>query len=110
MSGQLEGLAAGEAYAASGYVVCDELGAAVHPEWYSDEFHRVRECAEVRRITLHDERRTINSLIAAANVADHIRAAWCGHTAAVDVATSTHAQPEELAEAGEAIGKITSAV
>jgi len=76
--GTSERLAAGEAYSASGYVVCDELGAAVNPEWYSDEFHRVRERAGVRRIRLHDGRHTVNSLMAAAGVPPHIRAAWCG--------------------------------
>ena len=77
-----EEMEAGEAYEASGYVVCDELGAAPNPEWYSDEFHRIRERAGVRRIRLHDERRTINSLMAAAGVPPHIRAAWCGHRCA----------------------------
>lgn len=101
-----EKLAAGEAYEASGYIVCDELGREVNPEWYSDEFRRVRERAGVRRIRLHDERRTINSLMAAAGVPDHIRAAWCGHTAAVNVAAYTAARPEELAAAGTAVSKI----
>jgi len=32
-----ERLAAGEAYSASGYVVADELGEPVSPEWLSDE-------------------------------------------------------------------------
>ena len=37
-----EGIAAAPAYRASGYIVTDELGAPVHPEWFTDEFHRVR--------------------------------------------------------------------
>ena len=90
--------------------VCDELGTAVNPEWYSDEFHRIRDRAEVRRIRLHDERRTINSLMAAAGVPDHIRAAWCGHTVAVNVIAYTAARPEELAFAGTALGKIIKAM
>ena len=51
------------------------------------------------RIRLHDARHTVNSLMAAAGVPDHIRAAWCGHTVAVNVATYTHARPEDLAVA-----------
>jgi integrase len=35
-----ERLEAGEAYEASGYVVVDELGVPVHPERFTDEFHR----------------------------------------------------------------------
>jgi integrase len=59
----------------SGYVVTDELGRPVHPEWFSDEFHRVRERAGLSRIRLHDGRHTSNSLMAAAGVPAHIRAA-----------------------------------
>ena len=81
-----ERLAAGQAYEASGYVAADELGAPVHPEWLTDEFHRVAARAGLPRIRLHDGRHTVNSLMAAAGVPDHIRAAWCGHTVAVNVA------------------------
>ncbi len=35
-------------------------------------------------------RHTTNSLMAAAGTPDHIQAAWCGHTAAGNVATYTH--------------------
>jgi hypothetical protein len=48
--------------------------------------------------------------MAAAGVPHHIRAAWCGHTAAVNVATYAAARPEELAAAGMAVSKITKAV
>ena len=92
-----EAMEAGEAYEASGYIVADELGTALNPEKYTDEFHRVRERAGMRRIRLHDERRTINSLMAAAGVPPHIRAAWCGHSEQVNERTYTAARPEELA-------------
>ena len=49
-----ERLAAGQAYQGSGYVVADELGPPVHPEWFSDEFHRLAAAAGVPRIRLHD--------------------------------------------------------
>ncbi|MGH3282883.1 MAG: hypothetical protein ACRDNW_27660 [Trebonia sp.] len=48
--------------------------------------------------------------MAAAGVSDHIRAAWCGHTVAVDVGTYTHARPEDMRVAAGVLGKITSAV
>lgn len=105
-----ERLAAGQAHQASGYVAADELGAPVHPERYSDEFTRLCREAGVPTIRLHDARHTVNSLLAAVGVPDHIRAAWCGHTVAVNVATYTHARPEDLGRAAEALGKIHNLV
>ena len=98
--------AAGPAYANAGYVAADELGAPLHPERYSDEFARLCREAGVPVIRLHDTRHTANSLMAAAGVPDHIRAAWCGHTVAVNVATYTHARPEDMAVAGEALSAL----
>jgi integrase len=105
-----ERLEAGPAYTASGYVACDELGAAVSPEWFTDEFRRVADRAGLPRIRLHDSRRTINSLMARAGVPPHIRAAWCGHTAAVNEESYTFAQAQDLALALGAVSKIHSAV
>ena len=48
--------------------------------------------------------------MAAAGVPDHIRAAWCGHTVAVNVTAYAAARPEELAFAGTALGKIIKVV
>jgi integrase len=103
-----ERLAAGPAYEASGYVAVDELGAPVHPEWLTDEFGRIAARAGLPRIRLHDARHSMNSLLAAAGVPDHIRAAWCGHTVAVNVSTYTHARPENLAVAARALAGILS--
>ena len=89
-------------------MAADELGAPVHPEWFSDEFHRLAAAAGVPRIRLHDGRHTANSLLAAEGVPDHIRAAWCGHTVAVNVATYTHARPEDLGRAADALSGILS--
>jgi integrase len=58
-----ERLAAGEAYERGGYVAADELGRPVHPEWYTDEFHRVSDRAGVRRIRLHESRHTALTLM-----------------------------------------------
>jgi integrase len=99
-----EAMEAGEAYEDSGYVVTDEVGRPVHPEWFSDEFHRLRERAGLQRIRLHDARHTINSLLADAGVPPHIRAAWCGHTQAMNETTYTHAA--DLAAAAAALSKI----
>jgi integrase len=101
-----ERLAAGGAYEASGYVAVDELGAPLHPEWLTDEFGRIAARAGLPRIRLHDCRHSMNSLLAAAGVPDHIRAAWCGHTVAVNVSTYTHARPEDMAVAARAVAGI----
>jgi integrase len=105
-----ERLAAGEAYTDTGHVAADELGQPVHPERYSDEFTQLCADAGVPKIRLHDARHTANSLMAAAGIPDHIRASWCGHTVAVNVATYTHARPEDLAMARDALSAIYSAL
>jgi len=105
-----EEMEAGTAYAASGYVVTDELGVPVGPDWFTNEFRRLAAKAGVSKIRLHDSRHTTNSLLAAAGVPPHIRAAWCGHTEAVNERTYTHARPEDLAAAGAALSKIIGAV
>ena len=45
-------------YQGGEYVITDEAGTPVHPEWYSDEFGRLLRRAGLRRITLHDSRHT----------------------------------------------------
>lgn len=104
-----ERVAAGGAYQASGFVAVDELGAPVHPEWLTDEFGRIAAAAGLPRIRLHDCRHSMNSLLAAAGVPDHVRAAWCGHTVAVNVSTYTHARPEDLVAASRALAGILGA-
>ena len=47
--------------------------------------------------------------MAAAGVPDHMRAAFCGHSVAVNVATYTHARPEDMRVAADALSKITNA-
>jgi integrase len=90
-------------------VVVDEIGAPVGLDWFSNEFRRLSASAGVPKIRLHDGRHTVNSLMAAAGVPDHVRASWCGHTIAVNVGTYTHARPEDLAVAGAALSKIIGA-
>jgi integrase len=74
-----EALAAGPAYSASGYVVVDELGAPIRPDWLSFEFGRVVRRAGVRRITIHECRHTAISLMEKAGVPPSIISAWAGH-------------------------------
>ena len=50
------GLAGLDWYQGGEYVITDEAGTPVLPEWYSDEFGRLLRRAGLRRITLHDSR------------------------------------------------------
>jgi integrase len=58
------GVAGLDWYQGGEYVITDEVGTPVHPEWYSDEFGRLLKRAGLRRITLHDSRHTTLTLIA----------------------------------------------
>jgi hypothetical protein len=49
-----EKLAAGPAFESSGYVVADELGQPVNPDWYSDEFQRLRKARRTAAGKLHE--------------------------------------------------------
>ena len=52
------GLAGLDWYQGGEYVITDEVGTPVHPEWYFDELGRLLKRAGLRRITLHDSRHT----------------------------------------------------
>lgn len=97
-------------YTNSGYICADEIGQPLHPERYSDEFRRLCREANVPVIRLQDARHTVNSPVPTPGVPDHIRAAWCGHTVIVNVATYPHARPEDLAVAGAALSRICNPV
>jgi integrase len=102
-----ERLAAGPAYERGGYVAADELGRPVHPEWYTDEFHRVSDRAKVRRIRLHESRHTACSLMEKAGVPVSVIAAWAGHhSGAFTMATYVHANPGDLAAGRDALSAI----
>lgn len=75
---------ADSAYVNSGYVAADELGRPMNPEHYSDEFHRLCKAAGLPVIRLHDCRSTLNSILELAGVPETVRAAWFGHTVAVN--------------------------
>ena len=97
--------AAGRAYANSGYIAADELGAPLHPEHYSDGFARLCRQAGLPKIRLHDTRGTMNGILEQAGVADSFRAAWLGHTIAVNRKNYTP-KPKELTVVSDLIGGI----
>jgi len=88
------------------YVAADEAGEPLHPAWYSDEFARLCREAGLPPIRLHDCRHTANSLLEKLGVPDSLRAAWLGHTIAVNRGTYLHSRPEELAAVSAALGGI----
>lgn len=118
VSGALEALykaqlaekaAAGPAYAGEvddSYVCCDELGRPVHPEHYSDEFHRI--AAGLPRIRLHDTRGSVNSYLERLGVPETLRAAWLGHTIQVNK-KSYLARPKDLTPVSDTIGSLFKA-
>lgn len=112
-----ESLAAGPAYRSAlgelewyqggEYVVIDQAGTPVHPEWYSDEFGRLLGRAGLRRITLHDSRHTTLTLMEHAGVPISIISKWAGHyDSAFTQKTYVHASDEDLLRGGAALAKI----
>jgi integrase len=102
-----EKLAAGTAYADTGWVVVDELGEPMHPEWYSDEFERVRKRAGAPRIVLHGARHTAISLMEKAQVPISIISKWAGHyDVKFTYSRYVHAGEEDLREGTAALAAL----
>jgi integrase len=101
------GLAKLDWYQGGEYVVTDELGLPVHPEWYSDEFGRLLKRAGLRRITLHDSRHTTLTLMEHAGVPISIVSKWAGHyDSAFTQKTYVHASDDDLQQGRAALAKI----
>ena len=89
------------------YVITDELGVPVHPEWYSDEFARLLKRAGLRKIRLHDSRHTTLSLMEKAGVPISIISKWAGHyDAAFTMRTYVHASDEDLKEGTRTLARL----
>jgi integrase len=100
--------AGGGANTDSGYVVADELGEPVHPEWYSDEFGRLAKRAGVKKIVLHEGRHTTLSLMEKAGVPISIVSKWAGHyDTAFIYSTYVHATEDDLTVGTDALGGST---
>jgi integrase len=94
-------------YQGGEYVVTDELGIPVHPEWYSDEFGRLLKRAALRRITLHDSRHTTLTLMEHAGVPISIVSKWAGHyDSAFTQKTYVHASDDDLHQGRAALARI----
>ncbi len=106
---QIEAIEAGGAYEGGRHVASDELGRPVSPEWLTDEFHRLADRAGLPRIRLHDTRATMNTLMEKAGVSDNFRAAWLGHTVAINRGAYLR-KPGDLAPVSDMLGPIFGAV
>jgi integrase len=79
------------------YIVVDQLGTPMHPEWYSDEFARLLTRIGVPKIRLHDSRHTTLSLMEKAGVPISVISKWAGHyDAAFTMKTYVHASDADL--------------
>jgi integrase len=106
-----EKTAAGAAYPADvdgNYICADELGAPLHPEHYSDAFHRI--AGALPPIRLHDTRGSVNSYLERLGVPETLRARWLGHTIQINRSAYLGTpQPEELAVISDALGGLFKA-
>ncbi|UXA10750.1 site-specific integrase [Mycobacterium sp. SMC-8] len=75
----------------------------VRHEWFSDEFHRLRKAAGLRRIHLKGLRNTSVSLMLDQHHPVHIVAAWHGHDPAVSLSIYSDAKADELKAASTAL-------
>ncbi|MFE2997375.1 tyrosine-type recombinase/integrase [Nocardia sp. NPDC059246] len=98
-----ECLALGIQWSDDRLVAVHDDGTPIRPEWYSDEFQRLRERAGLRRIPLKGLRNTSVSLMLASGIPVHIVAAWHGHDPAVSLSIYSDVQPEDLEAAGAAL-------
>ncbi|MGC9540233.1 site-specific integrase [Streptomyces sp. UG1] len=75
-----EKLAAGEAYADSGYVLVDELGEPLDTRRLRMYAYRLMAELGMRRVRLYDARHSCMTYLAVSGVPDVVLAAWAGHT------------------------------
>ena len=98
-----ERLAAGEAYTESGYVFVDELGVALTSKDLRESAYKVMKQLGLRRVRLYDARHSCMTFLNSQGVADHVLAAWAGHTSADFTRRRyVHISPEDLQPAADA--------
>jgi integrase len=84
-------------------VAVDEAGTPLRPEFYTDEFQRLRTRAALQRIKLHGLRNTSGTLMLDAGHPVHIVAAWHGHDPAVLLSIYSDAKADELRAASASL-------
>ncbi|MCM6778486.1 hypothetical protein NDR87_33875 [Nocardia sp. CDC159] len=102
-----ECLALGIPWSDDRLIAVHEDGTPVRPEWYSDEFHRLRRRLGLRRIHLKGLRNTSVTLMLARGIHPHTVATWHGHDPAVSHTVYNNPQPEDLRAAGTTLFSAT---
>ena len=98
-------LSAGAAWHATGFVVVDELGRPVRPEWYSDRFRALCRKAGVPAIRLHAVRHSLAHLLHMNGVTPADAAELLGHRVEVHLAAYLpRAGVAGVERAGQAFG------
>lgn len=98
----------GAEQAETGYLALDDDGQPLRPEIWSDRWAEAVKAAGVASVSLHSARHTAVTVLRDAGVPDHIVAAFVGHDEVTMRRTYSHAQPEAMAEAGQAISAALS--
>ena len=93
-----EALALGVGWCDDRLIAVREDGEPLRPEFYTDEFHRLRCRAGLRRTRLHGLRNTSGTLMLDQNKPVHIVAAWHGHDPAVLLSIYSDARPTNCAQ------------
>lgn len=93
----------GAEQAESGYLAVDDVGQPLRPERWTDLWREHCKTAGVAPVSLHGARHSAVTTLRDAGVADHIVAAFVGHDEVTMRRTYSHAHPDEMAAAGEAI-------
>ncbi|WP_406385028.1 tyrosine-type recombinase/integrase [Streptomyces sp. NBC_01618] len=75
-----ERLASGEGHSGSGYVLVDELGAALNGRQLRVRAYKIMDENGLRRVRLYDVRASCLTYLANNGVPDHLLALWAGHT------------------------------
>jgi len=100
---KVEAMAVGTGWSDDRFIAAHEDGTPVRPEWFSDEFHRLRERAELRRIQLKGLRNTSVSLMLDRGHPVHVVAAWHGHDPSVSLSIYSDAKADELRAVGASL-------
>ncbi|MEV5433336.1 tyrosine-type recombinase/integrase [Streptomyces sp. NPDC052701] len=101
----VERLAAGEGYEGTGYVLVNELGAALNGRQLRVRAYKIMDENGLRRVRLYDARASCLTYLAANGVPDHLLVMWAGHTN-VKTTKKRYVKPDvaDLLPAAEAWG------
>lgn len=86
------------------FVVRDDLGGPIHPDWFSREFNRIVRMIDVPHIRLHDLRHTYATLALKAGVHPKVVSERLGHaTVGVTLDLYSHVMPSIARDAAELV-------